>query len=734
MEKVSVVICTHSSARLQLVRGAIASVLCQIRPAHEILVITDHNDALYAQLNVGNPGCSVIANSGAPGLSGARNCGVASATGDIIAFLDDDAIADPDWIENLLRNYRDRRVLGVGGHIEPIWPGQRPGWWPEEFDWVVGCTYRGLPVTAAPVRNLIGCNMSFRRAAFDTCGGFSTDLGRIGSNASGCEETEFCIRAQAAFPLSHMLYDPAVRVQHRIDPERAGWRYFSKRCRAEGVSKAVLASRTGSNRGLKSEAAYVRRVLPLGILKGLVTGPSGLARAGTIMAGFVMTAGAYLGSRAKQRPAAISPFPSAFAPIKIGDFDLARPLDDLSSADPETGAVYGGAFCLVRENAVPVGIASFPTYGESVPSAELLTLLTQARTTEAPPTPARIGVQLPSARVVVATRDRTEMLQKCLDTLLAQSCRPLEICVVDSAPATSATRELIAQKYADTAIVYRHETTPGLGLAHNRGIAGSKADIVAFTDDDVLVDRDWLHVICSAFSRDERIGCVTGLILPAELETRAQFWIEGHGGFNKGFTPKLFDLEANRPDSALFPYASGAFGSGANMAFSRIALEAIGGFDPALGAGTEARGGDDLAAFTAVILAGFRIAYQPAAIVWHHHRRTEDGIAGQAHGYGVGLGAYLTKTLLDHPSSAIAYGLGFPAALLHILRPGSTKNARLPSDYPSALKWAERRGIVAGFAAYLRSRRTVARRGGPELLQSEFGGPPTGKRLWQSRS
>ena len=146
------------------------------------------------------------------------------------------------------------------------------------------------------------------------------------------------------------------------------------------------------------------------------------------------------------------------------------------------------------------------------------------------------------------------------------------------------------------------------------------------------------------------------------------------------------------------------------MAFSRRCLDAIGGFDPALGAGTLARGGDDLAAFTATILAGYRLAYEPGAIVWHHHRRTEEGMAGQAYGYGVGLGAYLTKTLLDNPSSALAYMRGLPAALIHILGPRSTKNARLPSDYPSALKWAERRGIATGLPAYVRSRRQAVAR------------------------
>ncbi|WMT87941.1 glycosyltransferase family 2 protein [Pelagibacterium sp. 26DY04] len=713
MEKISVVICTHSTSRLPLVRDALASVQIQTRPAHEIIVVVDHNQTVADALASDDTNVRVIPNTGPQGLSSARNCGVAAATGDIIAFIDDDARAAPDWLEKLLEIYRTRDVLAVGGYIEPVWPGGRPSWWPEEFDWVVGCSYRGQPETAASVRNLIGCNMSFRRMAFDVCGGFSETLGRVGADGGGCEETELCIRAQSAFPLSRILYDPAVRVRHRIDPERVSWRYFVKRCRAEGRSKALLAARLGGGQGLKTETRYVRRVLPAGVLKGLAGGWDGFLRAGAIIAGFAITATAYaLPRRTRSKAEAEAP---PFAPIKVAQFDLAEPIGELASDDPGNGRIYGGAFCLVREHDRPLGIAKFATHGRPVEAREFSVLLQQARAgDEAAVRPAKVLSQPPTARVVVATRDRPGMLVRCLDSLLVQAYRQFEIHVVDSAPASSATRELIAQRYAGTNICYRHEANPGLGLAHNRGIAGARAEILAFTDDDVLVDRNWLAVIGNAFARDARIGCVTGLILPAELETRAQWWTEAHGGFNKGFTPRLFDLEFNRPKGSLFPYAPGAFGSGANMAFSRAALDAIGGFDPALGAGTLARGGDDLAAFTATILAGFQLAYEPGAIVWHHHRRTEEGIAGQAYGYGVGLGAYLTKTLFDHPSSALAYALGLPAALVHILGPGSSKNARLPSDYPSALKWAERRGMVAGFAAYFRSRRAVARRAGRE--------------------
>jgi len=157
----------------------------------------------------------------------------------------------------------------------------------------------------------------------------------------------------------------------------------------------------------------------------------------------------------------------------------------------------------------------------------------------------------------------------------------------------------------------------------------------------------------------------------------------------------------------LFPYSAGQFGSGANMAFDATALQRIGGFDPLLGAGTAARGGDDLAAFTMVIKAGYQLVYQPGAIVWHHHRREETGIHRQAYGYGMGLGAFLTKLVIDSPSTWRDLIAALPEGLSHMFSPTSPKNRRLPSDYPRRLVWRERVGILAGAAVYLANRNLV---------------------------
>jgi hypothetical protein len=224
---------------------------------------------------------------------------VLAATGDIVAFLDDDARADPDWLERLREHYLRADVLGVGGAVRPDWAGGRkPAWFPVEFLWVVGCSYRGQPTTVQPVRNLIGANMSYRRDALRTAGPFREGIGRVGLRPMGCEETELGIRVLNAFPGDEVLYDPEAVVWHRVPKRRMGPRYFLERCFAEGLSKALVVQLVGQQSGLSSERAYTFRVLPLGVLRGLRAGvyghPGGFGRALAIVTGLAATTLGYV--------------------------------------------------------------------------------------------------------------------------------------------------------------------------------------------------------------------------------------------------------------------------------------------------------------------------------------------------------------------------------------------------------------------------------------------------------
>lgn len=299
---VAVVICMYTMERLDDIDRAVASVRDQRHPADEIILVIDHNDELLAVARERFLDAHVIVNAETRGLSGGRNSGIASATSDVVAFLDDDAQADADWFETMLTWYDDPSVIGVGGTSEPVWRSGRPGWFPVEFDWVVGCSYRGLPTRPAEVRNLIGSNMSFRRNVFERVGGFHYAIGRVGARPVGCEETELCIRATRQIPGSRIVYDPTVCVSHYLPEGRARWRYFRSRCYAEGLSKAIVAELAGADRGLASERSYVTRTLPTGVVAGVRDAVRErslvpLARAGAIIAGLGLTgAGFAVGS------------------------------------------------------------------------------------------------------------------------------------------------------------------------------------------------------------------------------------------------------------------------------------------------------------------------------------------------------------------------------------------------------------------------------------------------------
>jgi GT2 family glycosyltransferase len=312
--------------------------------------------------------------------------------------------------------------------------------------------------------------------------------------------------------------------------------------------------------------------------------------------------------------------------------------------------------------------------------------------------------QAPAVTVIVATRDRTESLARCLDSVFATNYPHLEIVVVDNAPTSASTAILIGSVYADRGVQYAREDRRGLAAAHNRGVQVASGAILAFTDDDVVVDRYWLAAIAEAFARCDGVGAVTGLIQPAELRTPAQLLLERHGAFAKGFEPKVFDLQTHRPSDRRFPLAAGQCGSGANMAFDANCLRRLGGFNPALGTGTVAKGGDDLAAFFDVVTAGYRLVYQPAAVVRHWHRDSEEALAGQAYGYGVGLGAYLTDACTRRPVLATRTALGAVGALIGSSRPGAELHRRRYAGWAPELARLGRRGAMVGPLAYAASR------------------------------
>ena len=279
---VSVVICACSDERFEMLRQAIASVQRQATHAREVIVVIDHNPELLARARATFPSLQVLANSERSGLPGARNTGARVAQSDLVAFLDDDAVAAPDWIGSLHEILMHAGVLGGGGQVTPRWPGDaRPLWLPEEFLWVVGCSYRGLPEKLAVVRNPIGANMAIKRTVLQELGGFRLDMGPV-------EETEFCVRATQRWPGRAWLLSPQPRVEHVVSPERCHIGYFVWRCYWEGLAKARLRTYVGRQDALASERIYVRRILPAAVARGLADAARG-DRWGAVRAGVVLT-------------------------------------------------------------------------------------------------------------------------------------------------------------------------------------------------------------------------------------------------------------------------------------------------------------------------------------------------------------------------------------------------------------------------------------------------------------
>lgn len=311
----------------------------------------------------------------------------------------------------------------------------------------------------------------------------------------------------------------------------------------------------------------------------------------------------------------------------------------------------------------------------------------------------------PFASVVIATHERPAVLAECVDSVLAATYPSLEVIVVDTTPSTPHTRELVESRYgADRRVRYLTEPGPGASAGRNRGLREAAGEVVAFLDDDVVVDRLWLRSLVLGFQAAPGVACVTGMILPAELDTPAQLWIEEFGGFDKGYQRQIFDLEENARADPLYPYAVGRFGSGACAAFDPAVLRSLGGFDTALGPATPARGGEDIDAFLRIILAGYRLVYEPRSLVRHHHRRDYADLRRTVQSYGVGLTAVLTKALLN-PSTRGDVLRRAPRGVVYFFNPASTKNQRKTPSFPWDLTLIEWSGAVLGPWFYLRSRR-----------------------------
>jgi glucosyl-dolichyl phosphate glucuronosyltransferase len=341
---ISVIICVYTLDRWKDICEAVQSVRNQVLPSHEIIIVVDHNSKLLRRANTEFPDLVVVANREARGLSGGRNTGVAMSSGSLVAFLDDDAVADPYWLSRLAKHCERPDVLGATPRLMPLWIGKRPGWLPEEFLWTVGCSYRGLPTAPREVRNGFGGAMLLRRQIFQRAGGFTAGLGRQGGSFPlSCEDTELCIRARTVMPEGRFMLEPGSIVSHKVPSSRLTWAYFRSRCYAEGVSKAYIAALFGTRDVLATERRYALRALSAGIVRGISDfafrlDADGLKRSAAIVLGLASAAAGYFVTKVRfaALPRTKRHFTAACARIGPLAFAQHSPRAPLANGGPET--------------------------------------------------------------------------------------------------------------------------------------------------------------------------------------------------------------------------------------------------------------------------------------------------------------------------------------------------------------------------------------------------------------
>jgi GT2 family glycosyltransferase len=410
--------------------------------------------------------------------------------------------------------------------------------------------------------------------------------------------------------------------------------------------------------------------------------------------------------------------PTTELPALVLDVELSEPLPAIPAYAPD-GRRIRHAWMLVRRFTEPLGalLTAVPEEGltPAALAAAISAELPQASVPAGDDEPEFLArrrevlATAPHITVVICTRERPGALARCLDSLLAQQYPGFRILVVDNAPVSSATAEVVRSAARRGPVDYLVEPRAGLSFARNAAVRAAPGQILAWIDDDEVADPHWLAEVARALDEHPDADVISGVIVPAELETQAQLWFEQFGGHSKGrgFKPAVFSPATAHLQSPLYPLPP--FGTGANMTFRPGVIERIGLFDTALGAGTPAMGSEDTLAFTQILLTGGKIVYQPTAVTHHYHRRDLEGLRKQMVGYGTGLVAAYTSLLMSQPS--VLWGLLklVPSALRELTGKDTARTATIEDDFPRDLLAANRRGMLAGPRAYLRGRRAARR-------------------------
>lgn len=409
-----------------------------------------------------------------------------------------------------------------------------------------------------------------------------------------------------------------------------------------------------------------------------------------------------------------------FVPVPVAEFDL-------SAAGPAPSPnPLGQISLLVRQDGVPRGVLSLvdPAPDRDATEIEALARVRFPIRVTRDPEPGDVLGADTLVTVVLCTLGEDPRLPTAVKSILAQTHDAVDVVVVDNRPASGGTVELL-REVTDARLRIVAEPRRGLSVARNTGLEAARGSIIAYTDDDAIADPQWISTLIRPFFEHPDVACVTGLVLPAAIDTDAQLLFEEFGAFDKGFERVVWTMRQEVSELAalgqlgdggvLFPYSAGVYGSGNNMAFRTQWLHDHGKFDVALGAGSLTRGGEDLESYLTVMLNDGVLVYEPAALVRHFARSDMEGLRKQMFGYGSGMAAVIAKHVTAGPRSALAILGRIPAGARHLLSPASEKNESKSSSYPKDLSRQELKGYLAGTVLYVRARRDSRRRGLREL-------------------
>jgi GT2 family glycosyltransferase len=439
----------------------------------------------------------------------------------------------------------------------------------------------------------------------------------------------------------------------------------------------------------------------------------------------------------RQHPEPPSP---EFSPVRIHDVEIGIPLERLEPGTTEAGQPFGSCLCLVRLHGRPLGTVEVPLPAKGVESDELARrigatlgseidrhlredgLELSELTAAGIPGPAaprcvehreRMLENPPTVSVVIVTRGRPQRVLRTIRSIL--DCRypheRYDVIVVDTPEDGEAPLDFSdAELPADATVRVVVEPEQGISRGRNRGLWEASGEIVVFADDDVDVDENWLPTLIAGFELGDRVDAVSGPTLPAAIETPTERWFEGFGGLQRGYETRVYDLDDPPADQPLFPFIPGALGSGRSMAFRRDPFRALGGFDVVLGPPTPTLAGEDIEGLLRFVLAGRQVVHEPAALVWHAHPREYGMLRRRMWGYGLGLSACVTKSVVERPRLVPTLLRKLPQGLAFALSPRSDKNKQRQGDYPRELILLELGGLALGPFAYVRSRRQQRRR------------------------